>query len=68
MSDMEFIKFVTVVPERSFITTDLGQVNMPNPLDGMRQCIQAMQHAGISQHLIDILVRKNPARLVGLSV
>jgi hypothetical protein len=39
MSDAEFVAYVTVAPERSFITTDLGQIGMPNPLNGMRMCI-----------------------------
>jgi hypothetical protein len=67
MNDEEFISYVNIVPERSFVTTDLGQVNMPNPLDGMRRCITAMQKGRVPQSIIDTLVRKNPAMLMGLT-
>lgn len=66
-SDAEFIGYVSIVPDRSFVTTDLGQVDMPNPLDGMRTCIVTLQKAGISAKSIDDLVRNFPAQLMGLS-
>lgn len=62
----EFLNYVRLVPERSFITTDLGQPGMPDPIDGMRTCIKELQSAGVPQRTIDILVRKNPAYLLGL--
>lgn len=65
-SGEEFLNYVNIVPERSFISTDLGQYGMPNPLDGMRACIKELQQAGLGQRVIDILVRKNPAYLIGL--
>lgn len=68
MSDEEFIRYASIIPERSFITTDLGQVNMPHPLDGMRRCITAMLQGGVSQKDVDIMVRSNPAKLLGLNV
>lgn len=67
MSDEEFVAFARINPERSFITTDLGQVGMPLPLEGMRMCIMALIDAGVPQKDIDVLVRSNPARLVGLT-
>lgn len=67
VSNEEFIAFARIDPQRSFITTDLGQPDMPNPLDGMRSCILALREAGMSQQDIDLLVRSNPARLVGLA-
>ena len=39
---------------------------MPDPIDGMRTCIKELQSAGVPQRTIDILVRKNPAYLLGL--
>lgn len=68
MTDKEFVAFVNIAPERSFISTDLGQVNMPNPIEGMRTCINALLKAGMAQQQIDLLVRTNPASLVGLSI
>ncbi len=66
MSDEEFVAFARINPERSFITTDLGQVGMPLPLEGMRKCISTLLSAGMPQRDIDFLVRSNPAWLVRL--
>lgn len=66
MSDEEFVDFAGIAPERSFITSDLGQVGMPLPLDGMRRCIAALFKHGMPQKDVDLLVRANPAWLVGL--
>ncbi len=62
----EFAAFVRIDPSRSFISTDLGQAVMPHPLEGMRDCILKLQAAGVPQGDIDLLVRRNPAWLVGL--
>lgn len=67
MSDKEFSGFARIAPERSVITTDLGQVGMPHPVEGMRCCILALLENGLSQKLVDYMVRTNPSRLVGLS-
>ena len=63
----EFASFVRLDPTRSFISTDLGQAVMPHPIEGMRDCILKLQAIGISQSDIDLLVRRNPAWLVGLN-
>ena len=62
----EFASFVSIDPSRSFISTDLGQAVMPNPIDGMRDCIVKLLKAGVAQSDIDLLVRRNPAWLVGV--
>lgn len=62
----EFLDYVRIAPERSFISTDLGQIGNPNPIDGMRMCIGELINAGIPQKDIDSLVRRNPAKLLGL--
>ncbi len=64
MSEEEFINFAKINPERSFITTDLGQPAMPNPIDGMFKCINTLITGGISKKDIDLLVRINPYKLV----
>lgn len=64
MSNEEFAGFARINPERSFISTDLGQVGMPNPLDGMKACILALLEDGMPQKDIDLMVRTNPAWLV----
>lgn len=61
-----FTSFVRIDPARSFISTDLGQAVMPHPIEGMKDCIVKLQAAGISQRDIDLLVRSNPAWLIGL--
>src|SRR5687767_10002289 len=49
------------------ISSDLGQSgNMTHP-DGLEAAIAAMKREGISDADIDLMVRKNPARLLGLS-
>lgn len=62
----EFLHYATTVPERSFISTDLGQQGNPNPIDGMRTCIRELLDAGMPQREIDRMVRHNPAYLIGL--
>jgi hypothetical protein len=48
------------------ISSDLGQSgNMTHP-DGIESAIAAMKSAGISDADIDLMMRKNPARLLGL--
>lgn len=62
-----FAEFVRIAPERSFISTDLGQAVMPHPIHGMRQCIKGLLETGFTQVEIDRLVRVNPAYLIGLN-
>ncbi len=62
----QFTAFTTIDPSRSFISTDLGQSVMPHPIDGMRDCILNLQSEGVSQNDIDLMVRHNPAWLIGL--
>lgn len=66
MSDKEFADFARIAPERTVITTDLGQVGMPHPVDGMRRCILSLLENGLTQRQIDLTVRINPAALVNL--
>jgi hypothetical protein len=49
------------------ISSDLGQsANMTHP-DGLEVAIASMKAAGISDADIDVMMRKNPARLLGLN-
>lgn len=66
MSKAEFVDFARIIPERTVITTDLGQINMPHPLEGMRQCIVALHEGGLSNEDIQRMTRTIPAQLVGL--
>lgn len=66
MAQAEFVDFARIVPERTLITTDLGQENMPHPLEGMRQCLRTLRAAGMAQEQVDSMTRRLPAQLMGL--
>jgi hypothetical protein len=52
---------------RHWASSDLGQQgNMTHP-DGMENAIGAMKTARISDADIDLMMRKNPAQLLGLN-
>lgn len=65
-SAKDFADFIRIAPDRSFISTDLGQSVMPHPIEGMRQCIADLDEAGFTSAEINRLVRDNPAMLIGL--
>jgi hypothetical protein len=52
--------------ERCVLCTDLGQAMNPTPADGMRDFITQLIKKGIKQEQIDLMVRKNPEKLLGL--
>jgi hypothetical protein len=49
------------------LSTDLGQQGMMTPPDGIENAIGALRAAGVSQEDIDKMMKKNPARLLGLA-
>ena len=49
------------------LSTDLGQQGMMMPPDGIENAIGALKAAGISQDDIDKMMKRNPAKLLGLS-
>jgi hypothetical protein len=53
-------------PERCVIATDFGQVFNPSPAEGLRMFILGLMNQGITREEIDIMARKNPAKLLGL--
>jgi len=55
-------------PENSSIGSDLGQVDNPSPVEGMRQAIRLCLGLGYTPAEIRLMVRDNPARLVGQDV
>ena len=57
------IKDVGVV--RCILSTDLGQANNPAPVEGMRMMIMSMLNNGLTEKEIEIMVKTNPARLLG---
>jgi hypothetical protein len=52
----------------SSIGSDLGQVDNPTPVEGMRQAIKLCLALGFSEDDVRVMVRDNPARLVGLKI
>jgi len=51
---------------RCVIATDLGQPYNPHPVDGMRQFIRVLSHMGVTESEIDVMARRNPAKLLGI--
>lgn len=66
MTDRQFCELVAIDVQRTFVTTDLGQVGMPSPVEGMLACIRALETAGLGGAAVDALTRRNPAHLAGL--
>jgi len=52
--------------EHLVLSTDLGQQGMMTPPDGVENEIAAVKAAGVSQSDIDTMMKKNPAKLLGL--
>ncbi|HVT89774.1 MAG TPA: DUF6282 family protein, partial [Tepidisphaeraceae bacterium] len=52
--------------EHFIISSDLGQPNNPKHPDGMLAFIKELKAAGLSDEQVDLVARKNPARLLGL--
>ena len=53
-------------PSAFVMSSDLGQAGNPTHAEGLRAYIRAMRDAGISTDAIDLMMRRNPARLLGL--
>jgi len=53
--------------ERCILGTDLGQLFNPLPVEGMRMFIGTLLRKGLNADQIDLMVKKNPARLLGLT-
>ncbi len=52
--------------EHLVLSTDLGQQGMMTPPDGIENEVAAVKAAGVSQSDIDVMMKKNPAKLLGL--
>lgn len=52
--------------EHVVLMTDYGQVNAPSPAQGMRVYYFLMKKYGITDAELDLMMRKNPAYLLGL--
>ena len=52
--------------EHFLMSSDLGQATSPSHVDGLRAYVTAFRAAGITYDEIDVMLRRNPARLLGL--
>jgi len=63
----EYADVITDVGARHFLlSSDLGQEMNPLHTDGLRAFIEGLRGEGISDADIDLMIRRNPARLLGL--
>ena len=56
-----------VGPDHCLISTDLGQKENAPPAEGMRSCIAALLAGGLGENDLTMMLKTNPARLLGLS-
>jgi len=52
--------------EHFVMSSDLGQATSPSHVDGLRAYVTAFRNAGLTDDQIDLMLRRNPARLLGL--
>lgn len=55
-----------VGPERCIMASDFGQAHNPPPPEGLRMFVMAMLKLGLTEKEIDLMLRKNPANLLGI--
>lgn len=56
----------TVGAAHFILSSDLGQVGYPLHTDGLRMFIAALRANGLNDQELDLITRKNPAKLLGL--
>jgi predicted metal-dependent TIM-barrel fold hydrolase len=63
----EYVKTIRAVgPEHMILSGDFGQAVNPPHVEAWKQFIAIMRKAGISNADIELMTRKNPAKLLGL--
>ncbi|MCK5553080.1 MAG: hypothetical protein KAJ09_08045, partial [Deltaproteobacteria bacterium] len=55
-----------VGPESTILATDLGQVDNPSPIDGLRMFLDRLLQSGIPEKDLEVMVKKNPKHLLGI--
>jgi len=56
-----------VGPEHCFISSDLGQLYCPLPVEGLRTYVAVLLKCGLSAKEIEVMFQRNPARILGLA-
>jgi len=63
----EFVKYIKEVgAERTIISSDLGQGNNPIMTEGLTEFYLLLIKGGVTKAEMDLMTKKNPARLLGL--
>jgi len=63
----DFVKTIRAAgPAHCILSSDLGQVFNPVHTEGWKIFLDMLRKAGITESEIDVMARRNPARLVGL--
>jgi hypothetical protein len=61
------VRWIELVgPERTLLGSDLGQKNMPLPVDGLKSSFTLLLKAGVGEDEIELMAKKNPAWLLKL--
>src|SRR5712675_1800161 len=55
-----------VGPQHFILSSDLGQNGTPTHADGMEMMANGMKREGLSQADVDLMMKKNPAKFLGL--
>lgn len=67
LNPMDIIQQIRKVgPERTVLSTDFGQTYNPRPAEGMRVMIGTYLKCGLTEGELEIMIKKNPAKLLGL--
>ncbi len=63
----DYVRAIRKLGAENFVlASDLGQYLNPVPTDGMKSFILELREAGVSEKEIDLMCRKNPAKLLDL--
>ena len=64
----ELLEWIRLIgPERTSLGSDLGQVGNPLPVEAYKQVVGQLLDSGVRDKDIALMIRDNPARLIGLS-
>jgi hypothetical protein len=63
----EQVKMIRAVgPAKTILATDLGQIHNAPPWEGLRVFVQLLLEHGIKPSEIETMIRRNPAKILGL--
>ena len=63
----EYVSAIQEIGAEHFLmSSDLGQATSPSHVDGLRAYVTVFRNAGLTDDQIDLMLRRNPARLLGL--